>query len=184
MVALISSDPQQPVMSSGPPEQGPQNTPAASMADDLSKQYGVPLSVVEDIINNNPGLTKDEYALLIQYYKKYGTYPFKVRAVFTGVDQKGNSKIYYITQGDIDKIRRDHGDDFASLSNEQLIELIQRLLQQQLPQEQLSGFKIDKNRQLLDYYYDDVKIDRKYYTIIVRTSTSSSGRVISIYPEW
>jgi hypothetical protein len=155
------------------------------MADDLLKQYGVPLSVIEEIINKNPGLTKDEYALLVQYYKKYGTYPFNVRAAFIGVDQNGKSKIYYTTQGDIDKIRRDHKDDFASLSNEELIELIQRLLQQWLlPQEQSGGFKIDKNRQLLDYYYDDVKIDGKYYTIIVRTSTSSSGRVISIYPEW
>jgi hypothetical protein len=162
-----------------------QNIPTASIASELSKQYGVPLSVVEDIINKNPGLTKDEYALLVQYFKKFGKYPFNVQAIFTGVDQSGKTRIYYVTQGDVDKIRRDHKDDFASLSDEQLIELIRRLLQQQLlPLERLGGFKIDKGRQLLDYYYDDVEIDRKFYTIIVRTSTSSLGRVISIYPEW
>jgi hypothetical protein len=151
MVDLISSDPQQPVTGSGPPEQGPQNTPAASMADDLSKQYGVPLSVVDDIINNNPGLTKDEYALLIQYYKRYGTYPFKVRAVFTGVDQNGKSKIYYITQGDLKHIC-EHADNLQTLSDDELLALIQELLQ-----ETLEDTTTDKTKQLLDYYYDDVE---------------------------
>jgi hypothetical protein len=149
------------------------------MAGDLSKQYGVPLSVVEDIISRNPGLTKDEYALLVQYYKKYHTYPYNVRSVFTGVDQNGKTKIYYITQGDIDKIRRDHGDDFASLSDDQLIDLIQELLQEDPAQ-----VRVDKSRNLIDFYYNNVDVDGKYETIIIRMSTSSPGRVISIYPEW
>ncbi len=148
------------------------------ISSDLSKQYGVSLSIIEDIINKNPGLTKDEHALLVQYYKKYGTYPFNSRAVFIGVDQNGKTKIYYVTQGDIKHIR-EHADNLQTLSDDELLALIQKLLQG-IPDDTVT----DKTRQFDDYYYDEVHINRRYITVVMRISTSRPGRIISTFEEW
>ena len=151
--------------------------PLASMADDLSKQYGVPLSVVEDIMNKNPGLTKDEYALLVQYYKKYGTYPYNVVAIFTGVDQNGKSRIYFITQGDLKHIREKHI-EFDALSDAELIGLIKELLQQEPDR-----VKRSKDGTSQAFYYEGVDIDGKYQTVVIVISTDNPGRIITAFTE-
>ncbi|HEU5381122.1 MAG TPA: hypothetical protein VFV38_37335 [Ktedonobacteraceae bacterium] len=160
------------------PTPGPTPNPVSSMAGDLARQYGVPESVVQDIIDKNPGLSKEEYALLVQYYKKYGTYPYNVRAIFTGLDQNGKSRIYFVTQGDMKHIR-EHPDALQELSDEELLALIQRLLQ-----EQPDDVVVDKGRKLIDNYYDNVEINGKYYTVIIRMSSSTPGRIISTYVEY
>jgi hypothetical protein len=151
--------------------------PTSSMADELATQYGVPASVVQEIIDKNPGLTRDQYALLVQYYKKYGTYPYNVRTVFTGVDQNGKTRIYYITQGDLDHIRGKHI-EFDTLSDEELMALIEELLQQTPDQ-----VKKSKDGTSLAYYYDDVEIDGKYYTIGIAISATNPGRIVTTYVE-
>lgn len=156
----------------------PKPNAVASMADDLARQYNVPLSVIEDIINKNPGLTKDQYALLIQYYKKYGKYPFGVRIVFTGVDQNGNTRIYFITNGDMQHIR-EHPDQLQNLSDDELLALIQRLLQKD-PDDVV----INKGKQFVDYYYYDEDVNGKYITIDIRISTSTPGRIISVFERY
>jgi hypothetical protein len=145
---------------------------------DLSKQYGVPLFIIEDIINKNLGLTKDEYALLVQYYKKYGTYPFNSCAVFIGVDQNGKIKIYYVTQGDIKHIR-EHADNLQTLSDDELLALIQKLLQGKSDDTVTA-----KARQFVDYYYDNAYVNGRYITVVIRISTSRPGRIISTFEEW
>jgi hypothetical protein len=147
------------------------------MASDLAKKYGVPLSVVEDIISKNPGLSEAEYELLIQYYKKYGTYPYGVLSIFNGVDQNGKSRIYYITKGDLSHIRGKHV-EFDSLSDEELIALIEDLLQEEPDSVQRS-----KDGSSVAYYYDNVEIDGKYYTIGIAISLTSPGRIVTTYVE-
>ena len=98
--------------------------------------------------------------------------------VFTGVDQNGKTKIYFITQGDLKHIR-EHPDALQSLSDQELLALIQKLLQKEPDEAQ-----IDKKRQIIDYYYDRVEIDGKYYTVIIRMSSSTPGRIISAYEEY
>lgn len=153
--------------------------PMASIAGDLAKQYDVPESVVEEIISKNPGLTKEQYALLVQYYKKYGnTIPFNVSAAFTGINQNGKSQIYYITQGDI-KHTREHPDALQTLNDAELFSLIEKLLQREADDTQ-----VDKRRNLIDYIYDNVKVNNKYETVIIRTSSINRGRIISVYVEY
>jgi hypothetical protein len=55
----------------------------ASVAEELSTEFDVPLSIVEDIIRENPGLTREDYALLIEYYRRHGRYPYDVVVVFS-----------------------------------------------------------------------------------------------------
>lgn len=160
------------------PVPAPTPVPVSSLAEELAQQYGVPASVVQDIIDKNPGLTKDQYALLVQYYKKYGTYPYNVRAIFTGVDQNGKSKIYFVTQGDMAHIR-EHPDALQQLTDDELLALLQKLLQNPA-----DDTIVDKGRGLVDYYYDDVLIDGKYYTVIIRVSTTNPGRIISTYIQF
>ncbi len=173
-LSQLSSEPQPQL----PSHKTSTSVPTASIASDLSKQYGVPLSAVEDMIAKNPGLTRDEYALLVQYYKKYGTYPYGVISIFTGMDQNGKSKIYFVTRGDL-KHTRQHSDHLQHLSDEELLQIIQKLLQGEP-----DLVKIDKQRNLIDYYYNDEEINGKYVTVIIRMSTSTPGRIISIYEEW
>lgn len=155
--------------------------PVASLADDLSQQYGVPLSVVEDIINANPGLMPEEYDLLVQYYKKYHVYPYNVRAVFTGLDSDGKERIFFLTQGDINHIKHEGRHlEFEKLTDAQVIERVKKWLKNNP-----DGFTIYTRNGYNDYYYDNVKINNKYETIIVRVSTSTSNpwRIISVFVE-
>ena len=148
------------------------------ISNDLSEQYGIPLPVIEDIINKNLGLTKDEYTLLVQYYKKYSVSPFNSCAVFIGVDQNGKTKIYYTTQGDLKHIR-EHADNLQTLSDDELLARIQKLLQGK-PDDTVT----DKTRQFVDYYYDDIYVNGIYITVVIRISTSRPGRIISTFEKW
>ncbi|MDQ2715628.1 MAG: hypothetical protein M3Z08_12030 [Chloroflexota bacterium] len=153
--------------------------PVASIADDLSKQYGVPLSVVEDIINANPGLTPEEYALLVQYYKLYHTYPYNVRAVFKGLDSKGRERIFFLTQGDIDHIKKQgRHSHFEKMTDAQVIEFVKQRMKNHP-----DDFTVYKRKGYIDYYYDDVEIGNKYETIIVRVSIITPWRIISVFVE-
>ncbi|MEO6891193.1 MAG: hypothetical protein ABI324_19585 [Ktedonobacteraceae bacterium] len=151
--------------------------PVASLADDLSQQYGVPLSVVEDIINANPGLTPEEYALLVQYYKKYHVYPYNVRAVFTGLDSNERERIFFLTQGDINHIKHEGRHlEFETMTDAQVIKFVKDLLQTKPD----SSKNYSRNG-YTDYRYNDVKIGDYYETIVVRVSTSSPWRIISVF---
>jgi len=153
--------------------------PVASIADDLSKQYGVPLSVVEDIINANPGLTPEEYALLVQYYKSYHTYPYNVHAVFKGLDSKGNERIFFLTQGDIDHILNDGlHPDLETLTEPQVIQIVKERLRTNP-----DGFMVYTRKGYIDYYYNNVEINNKYETIVIRVSTVNPWRIISVFVE-
>jgi hypothetical protein len=132
----------------------------------------------KEIISNNPGLTEEEYALLVQYYIKYGAIPFNVDATFTGINQNGKSQIYYMTQGDI-KHTREHADGIQTLNNAELLSFIQKLLQREA-----DSTEIDKQGGLIDYVYYNVNVDNKYETVIIRTSSINRGRIISVYAEY
>jgi hypothetical protein len=94
------------------------------------------------------------------------------------VDQKGNSKIYYITQGDLKHIR-EHADNLQMLSDDELLALIQELLQGKP-----DDAAMDKTKQLLDYYYDDVYVNERYITVVIRIITSRPERIISTFEQW
>ncbi len=109
----------------------PQET---KIAEELFKEFGnsgITLDDISTIIANNPGLSKDQYGLLIEYYQRYGKMPYGVVGIIgVGANKKGKAaKIFYVTQGDVKHIRDGH-DEFKSLSNEELIATITELLKQ------------------------------------------------------
>lgn len=152
------------------------------LAQQLYIEFGgaVSLDDIRDIIANNPGLSADQYRLLVEYYRRYKKKPFKVAAIFgIGTNTKGNiAKIFFLTAGDLAHIR-DHPDALQGLSDEQLLALIQQLLQ-----EEPDKVVTNKAKHTVDYYYNDVDVDGHYITVDIRVSTSTPGRIISVFERY
>ncbi|HEU5383762.1 MAG TPA: hypothetical protein VFV38_50835 [Ktedonobacteraceae bacterium] len=104
----------------------------------------------------------------------------KVVAIFgIGANAKGNiAKIFVITIGDLAHIR-DHPDARQELNDDQLFDLIQQLLQEE-PEKVVNN----KSKQFVDYYYNDVEVDGHYMTVDIRISTSTPGRIISVFERY
>ncbi len=110
----------------------PQQT---KIAEELFKEFGnsgITLDDIRAIIANNPGLSKDQYRLLIEYYRRYQKIPYDVVSVIgVGTNKKGKpAKIFYVTRGDVKHVRGGHI-EFDMLTDGELVALIAELLQQQ-----------------------------------------------------
>ncbi|GCE10677.1 hypothetical protein [Tengunoibacter tsumagoiensis] len=181
---VTPTQPTQPTQPTNPTQPGtppnPTTPPSLSQADkDLAKELaaetGVAQNIIEDIISQNPGLTKEEYKLLIKYYQKYKKYPFNTLMVFSTSTPDGKEQIYYMTQGDLDHAR--HPDALDALSDEELLGLAEDLLENEEPGKTVEN----KNKGFVDYNYYDVEVDGYYVTVTVRVSTTNPGRIISIF---
>ena len=133
-------------------------------------------SVIEQIISKNPGLSEYEYRLLVKYYQRYDRILHSVTKVFTMPASNGKRVIVYVTQATINHIRSGHF-EFDELSDEQLANLIEKLLQEE-PDHTTRQAK--DGEQSVTYFYRDVEIDAQYHTIGIVVSVTKSGQVITI----
>jgi hypothetical protein len=148
------------------------------IAQQLSKEFGNAVSIddIREIIRNNPNLTKDQYRLLVENYRRTGKMPYNVLSVVgVGTNRKGSvSKIFFVTQGDIAHIRGGHSYDFDTLSDQQLANLLTQLLEED-PQYKDVGTDSDT------YYYDNVEVDGRYEEVAIVVSKKTPGRIVTSY---
>lgn len=169
---LPSDDPQTSTLGLTPEQE--------QMAENLANETDVDLGTIRQIMRANPGLSSNEYKLLAEYYQENGSYPYNVRAIFPGEDINGDTSTYYLDDGAFKKVPT-HPDDLQNMSDEKLTALVQDLL---------SGPPDDEvpnpSKGFVDYLYDDVYVNPPghYITVDIRISTTSPGRIISVYELW
>lgn len=137
---------------------------------------GVSIDDIREIIANNPGLTEAQYRLLVEYFKRTGNKPYDVLSV-VGIGTRkdgGPARIIFITQGDIDHIRQNHSKDFASLSDQQLAELLTKLMQGRPD-------GVSKDGTSTRYEFDNVDINGKKVTVAIVVSDEYPGRIITSF---
>jgi hypothetical protein len=152
------------------------------MAEDLANETGADLGRIRQIIkaNSRYPLSSEEYQLLVEYDQKYGRYPYNVRAIFPGEDIDGNTSTYYLDDGAFKKVPT-HPDPLQNLSDDELTAEVQDLLEGP-PDKQVPK----PSKGYVDYLYYDVYVDPPghYITVDIRISTTSPGRIISVYGIW
>lgn len=149
------------------------------MAQELQKEFGdVSLDDIRAIIGDNPGLTKDQYRLLIEYFKRTGKKPYNVRSVVgIGTRKDGSpARIIFITQGDIKHIRDEHPDDFESLSDQKLAETLTNLMKGNANATSDDGTSTR-------YEFDNVDINHEKVTVAVNVSDdpANPGRIVTAF---
>lgn len=98
-----------------------------SLRNALRRKYPtIPADIITQIILKNPGLSRNEYDLLAQYYVQHQTVPFNVIAVTRAFD----GSIVFLTKAALDHIREAHPDQFGNLDDAALIDLIMKTVRQ------------------------------------------------------
>ncbi len=148
-----------------------------NMAQRIKQDFpGVSIDDIREVIGNNPGLTEAQYRLLVEYFKRTGNKPYNVRSVVgIGTRKDGSpARIIFITQGDIDHIRQNHPGDFASLSDQQLADLLTQTIQGRP-----DGISNDGTS--TRYEFDNVDINGKKVTLAIVVSDTDAGRIITSF---
>jgi hypothetical protein len=147
------------------------------MAQRIKQDFGtVSIDDIREIIANNPGLTEAQYRLLVEYFRRTGRKPYDVLSV-VGIGTRkdgGPARITFVTQGDIDHIRKQHPNDFSSLSDQQLADVLTQTMEGKPDGTSSDGTSTR-------YEFDNMNINGKKVTIAIVVSDEYPGRIVTSF---